>query len=63
MTIAVGVYYNMAAYQENRLFFWTTVGTRACAALIFWNQPGWRHIALLDSGSAFVTALTLLSSR
>lgn len=58
--IGIGIYYMLAAYQENRMFFVLTLA-RFISARIFWVQgPAWRVIATWEAGSAGLTAAALI---
>lgn len=58
--IGIGIYYCLAAYQENRAFFAMTLA-RFISATIFWYQgPAWRVIATWEGFSAALTGLALL---
>ncbi|KAF5559408.1 hypothetical protein FPHYL_7096 [Fusarium phyllophilum] len=57
--IGIGIYYMLAAYQENRGFFALTLA-RFISARIFWLQgPAWRVIATWEAFSAALTAVAL----
>lgn len=56
--IAMGIYYPLAAYQENRAFFIATVPMRSLSATVFWNQ-GWRDAAIWEGAGALLTGLAL----
>ncbi len=57
--IGIGIYYTLAAYQENTAFFVMTL-SRLISARIFWVQgPAWRVIATWEGISAGMTALAL----
>ncbi|KAF5011841.1 hypothetical protein FDECE_2073 [Fusarium decemcellulare] len=57
--IGIGIYYMLAAYQENRAFFTMTLA-RFISARIFWAQgPAWRVIATWEAISAVMTAAAL----
>lgn len=57
--IGIGIYYMLAAYQENRGFFTLTLA-RFISARIFWLQgPAWRVIATWEAFSAALTAVAL----
>ncbi|KAI3578913.1 hypothetical protein IWW34DRAFT_819864 [Fusarium oxysporum f. sp. albedinis] len=57
--IGIGIYYMLAAYQENRGFFALTLA-RFISARIFWVQgPAWRVIATWEAFSAGLTAVAL----
>ena len=54
----MGMYYILAAYQENRMFFLLTVPMRAVTAGVFWGFGGvWRIVGLWEGAGALVTAL------
>jgi hypothetical protein len=58
--IGIGIYYCLAAYQENRAFFAMTLA-RFISAKIFWSQgPAWRTIATWEALSAAVTSIALV---
>jgi hypothetical protein len=58
--IGIGIYYMLAAYQDNRAFFTLTLA-RFISARIFWAQgPAWRVIATWEAVSAGFTAAALL---
>ena len=58
--IGIGIYYILAAYQENRVFFTMTLA-RFISARIFWAQgPAWRVIAAWEGVSALLTAVALV---
>lgn len=56
--IAMGIYYPLAAYQENRAFFIATVPMRSLSATVFWNQ-GWKDAAIWEGTGAVLTGLAL----
>jgi len=57
--IGIGIYYILAAYQENTSFFVMTLA-RFISARIFWAQgPAWRVIATWEGTSAVMTAMAL----
>lgn len=56
--IAMGIYYPLAAYQENRAFFIATVPMRSLSATVFWTQ-GWREAAIWEGTGAMLTGLAL----
>ncbi|TVY89783.1 hypothetical protein LAWI1_G003748 [Lachnellula willkommii] len=65
--IAMGIYYTLAAWQENRTFFKLTVPMRCLTALVFWGQDGgtggqwrWRLAGVWEGGGALVTGCALL---
>jgi hypothetical protein len=58
--IAMGLYYALAARQENRAFFALSVPMRMLTATVFWSHGGtWRIAALWEGGSAAATATAL----
>ncbi|KAJ4258116.1 hypothetical protein NW762_008257 [Fusarium torreyae] len=58
--IGIGIYYMLAAYQENRTFFAMTLA-RFISASIFWAQgPAWRVIATWEAVSAGLTGAALV---
>ncbi|OBR09826.1 hypothetical protein CH63R_05518 [Colletotrichum higginsianum IMI 349063] len=56
--VAMGVYYALAAAQENRAFFLATVPMRLTSAVVFWRQ-GWAGVAAWEGGGAALTMLAL----
>ncbi|KAF7365097.1 putative mfs multidrug protein [Mycena venus] len=56
--IAMGIYYTLAAYQENQKFFIATVPMRCLTALVFWRQA-WTAPAVWEGGGAILTAVAL----
>ena len=59
--MAMGVYYNLAAYQENRVFYLLGVPMRLLTASVFWGHGGvWKTASLWEGGSAVVTGIALL---
>ncbi|KAF7346469.1 putative mfs multidrug protein [Mycena sanguinolenta] len=57
---AMGIYYTLAAYQENRMFFIATVPMRSLTAVVFWSYgPAWRPGAIWEGGGAVLTAVAL----
>lgn len=57
--IAMGIYYPLAAYQENRAFFIATVPMRSLSATVFWRQ-GWVEAAVWEGAGAALTGLALM---
>lgn len=57
---AVGVYYLLAAYQENKAFFIATVLMRSMTAVAFWTLCQWRTVAIWEGSGAAITAAALL---
>jgi hypothetical protein len=61
--VAMGIYYTLAAYQENRKFFIATVPMRCLTAVVFWRQA-WIAPAVWEGTGAVLTAVALwLGSR
>ncbi|KAE9367619.1 hypothetical protein N431DRAFT_349587 [Stipitochalara longipes BDJ] len=59
--IAMGIYYSLAAYQENRTFFKLTVPMRMLTATVFWGQGGtWKVAGLWEGLGAGLTGLALI---
>jgi hypothetical protein len=59
--IAMGIYYTLAAYQENRTFFYLTVPMRLLTSLVFWRQGGeWKIAGAWEGGGALITAGALM---
>ncbi|KAF2729872.1 hypothetical protein EJ04DRAFT_446296 [Polyplosphaeria fusca] len=59
--IAVSLYYTLAAYQENRLFFKLTIPMRLFTTSIVWNMgPGCRSLGWFEGLGALATGLALL---
>jgi hypothetical protein len=56
--MAMGIYYTLAAYQENRMFFIATVPMRCLTAVVFWRQA-WVAYAVWEGGGAALTAVAL----
>ncbi|KAJ7752574.1 hypothetical protein B0H16DRAFT_787045 [Mycena metata] len=52
--IGMGIYYTLAAYQENEMFFALTVPMRLLTTTVFWAQ-GWKGPAVWEGGGAVVT--------
>lgn len=57
--IAMGIYYCLAASQENVLFFKLTVPMRLLTTVVFWGH-GWTAVAAWEGMGALLTAFTLL---
>ena len=52
----IGLFYILAAYQENKIFFAFSL-LRLPAAVIFWAQgPGWHAMATWEALSTLLTA-------
>jgi hypothetical protein len=59
--IGMGIYYTLAAAQENRTFFKLTVPMRMLTSVVFWGQGGgWRIAGLWEGGGAVLTAVALI---
>ncbi|MCJ1359996.1 MAG: hypothetical protein MMC33_009999 [Icmadophila ericetorum] len=67
--IAMGLYYTLAAYQENRAFFVLSVPMRLLTTAVFWRmgageglawQGGWRGAAVWEGVGALGTGIALL---
>ncbi|KAK1621813.1 hypothetical protein BDP81DRAFT_455883 [Colletotrichum phormii] len=56
--IAMGIYYTLAAAQDNRVFFLATIPMRLTTAVVFWRQD-WGIVAVWEGGSAALTLLAL----
>jgi hypothetical protein len=57
---AMGVYYTLAAYQENKAFFLATVPLRLLTCVAFWNLgDGWRRVASWEGIAAVATGAAL----
>lgn len=59
---AMGLYYPLMAYQENRTFFVATVPMRALSATVFWLQQ-WKSASLWEGAGALLTAVALVWER
>ncbi|KAF2235668.1 hypothetical protein EV356DRAFT_531819 [Viridothelium virens] len=61
---AMGMYYVLAAWQENRAFFTLTVPMRSVSATVFWSLGGaWRAAGLWEGAGAAITGLALTLDR
>ena len=60
--IAMSIYYTLAVYQKNRLFFIASVPMRLLTTAVFWGQ-GWTAPALWEAFGASATAFALLWER
>ena len=59
--MAMGIYYSLAAWQENRTFFMLTVPMRFFTAYVFWDAGGqWRVAGIWEGLGAALTAGALL---
>ncbi|EJD53373.1 hypothetical protein AURDEDRAFT_157945 [Auricularia subglabra TFB-10046 SS5] len=63
--IAMGLYYTLAGWQENRTFFALSVPMRTLSAIIFLRIGGdkWRTAGLWEGAGAACTAIALLVAR
>lgn len=57
---AMGIYYLLAAYQENKAFFIATVPVRFMTTSVFWTRCYWRTAAIWEGIGAALTAVALL---
>ncbi|KAI0543711.1 hypothetical protein F4679DRAFT_90677 [Xylaria curta] len=60
--IAMGLYYTLAAYQENSTFFLATVPMRLLTTAVFFAQ-GWSVPAIWEGAGAAITGIALLTRR
>ncbi|KAF2119076.1 hypothetical protein BDV96DRAFT_596855 [Lophiotrema nucula] len=59
--VAMGIYYALAAYQENRAFFWLTVPMRSLTATVFLGMGGgWMAPGVWEGAGAMLTLGALL---
>jgi hypothetical protein len=59
--IAMGIYYSLAAWQENRRFFMLTVPMRLLTATVFWRHGGpWKTPAIWEGAGALLTAAVMV---
>lgn len=56
---AMGIYYPLAACQENRAFFLATVPMRLLTATVFWLQQ-WTAASVWEGTGAVLTGLAIL---
>lgn len=62
--IAMGIYYTLAAYQENCAFFWLTVPMRSLTTTVFLRQGGgWTAPGIWEGLGATATLLALIAAR
>ncbi|KAL6690012.1 hypothetical protein J3F84DRAFT_390544 [Trichoderma pleuroticola] len=59
--IAMGIYYTLAAYQNNTTFFAATVPMRLLTATVFWAQD-WKAASIWEGAGAVLTAAALVLS-
>ncbi|KAM0421236.1 hypothetical protein ACHAPT_010958 [Fusarium lateritium] len=57
--IGMGIYYSLAAYQNNAAFFAASVPMRLLSASIFWFQ-GWQAASVWEGAGSIATGLALL---
>ncbi|KAI1185551.1 hypothetical protein F5B17DRAFT_28678 [Nemania serpens] len=57
--IAMGLYYTIAAYQENTTFFVSAVPMRLLSTVVFFRQ-GWSVPAVWEGIGAVITGIALL---
>jgi hypothetical protein len=59
--MAMGIYYTLAASQENRTFFYLTIPMRMLTSAVFWRQGGdWKIASAWEGGGAVITAVALI---
>lgn len=59
--VAMGIYYTLAAAQENRAFFAATVPMRLLSAMVFWAQGGgWKAAGTWEGVGAALTGAAML---
>jgi hypothetical protein len=57
----MGIYYTLAAFQENRTFFYLTIPMRMLTSMVFWHQGGdWKLASGWEGGGAILTAVALM---
>lgn len=62
--IAMGIYYCLAAWQENRAFFILTVPMRCLTATVFWRAGGaWQLAGYWEGGGALLTLIALVLAK
>jgi hypothetical protein len=62
--IAMGLYYSLAAYQENRAFFIATVPMRLLTAIVFGCHQGvWKTASLWEGFGAILTLGALIMTK
>jgi hypothetical protein len=62
--IAIGLYYSLAAYQENRAFFIATVPMRLLSAIVFGRYQGvWKIASLWEVFGAILTLGALIMTK
>jgi hypothetical protein len=59
--IAMGLYYTLAAWQENASFFKLTVPMRLLTTVVFWRHGGtWKTVAAWEGAGSMLTLIALL---
>lgn len=59
--IAMGIYYPLLAYQENRAFFIATVPVRLFSSVVFARSgAGWWEVGMVEGFGALATAVALV---
>jgi hypothetical protein len=62
--IAMGLYYSLAAYQENRAFFIATVPMRLLTAIVFGRHRGvWKTASFWEGFGAILTLGALIMAE
>jgi hypothetical protein len=57
----MGIYYTLAAFQENRAFFFLTIPMRMLTSTVFWRQGGdWKIASIWEGGGAVLTGVALM---
>ncbi|RSL61018.1 hypothetical protein CEP54_006480 [Fusarium duplospermum] len=57
--IGMGIYYSLAAFQNNTAFFAASVPMRLLSATIFWFQ-GWEAASIWEGTASIATGMALL---
>jgi hypothetical protein len=58
---AMGLYYILAAWQNNRAFFKLSVPMRCLTTAVWWNVGGhWKQAAIWEGTGAILTAFALV---
>ena len=59
--VAMGIYYILAAWQENHTFFKLTIPMRMLTATVFWSLGGtWKLAGVWEGAGASATALAMV---
>ncbi|MCJ1399709.1 hypothetical protein MMC11_002911 [Xylographa trunciseda] len=59
--IAMGIFYTLAAWQNNRAFYTLSVPMRSLTAAVLWAQGGpWRLVAMWEAAGALLTGTALV---